>query len=30
MERNEANTKSPYLTDILDDAEADGCAACFI
>lgn len=30
MERNEANTKSPYLTDILADAETEGCAACFI
>lgn len=25
-----ANTSSPYLLDILDDAEGEGCAACFI
>ena len=30
MKRNKANTKSQYLTDILDDAEGEGCAACFI
>ena len=29
MERK-SKTKSPYLVDILDDAEGDGCAACFI
>lgn len=29
MERK-AKAKSPYLVDILDDAEGDGCAACFI
>ena len=29
MERK-SNTKSPYLIDILDDAEGEGCAACFI
>ena len=28
-ERNSKN-KSPYLLDILDDAEGEGCAACFI
>ena len=25
-----SNQKSPYLTDILDEAEGEGCAACFI
>jgi hypothetical protein len=25
-----SNDKSPYLLDILDDAEGEGCAACFI
>jgi hypothetical protein len=25
-----SKAKSPYLVDILDDAEAEGCAACFI
>lgn len=29
MERK-AKAKSPYLVDILDDAEGEGCAACFI
>jgi hypothetical protein len=29
MERNSQN-KSPYLLDILSDAEGEGCAACFI
>lgn len=29
MERK-LKTKSPYLVDILDDAEGEGCAACFI
>jgi 3'-phosphoadenosine 5'-phosphosulfate sulfotransferase (PAPS reductase)/FAD synthetase len=29
MERK-SNAKSPFLIDILDDAEAEGCAACFI
>ena len=24
------NNNSPYLVDILEDAEAEGCAACFI
>jgi 3'-phosphoadenosine 5'-phosphosulfate sulfotransferase (PAPS reductase)/FAD synthetase len=30
MERIQANKKSPFLTDILDEEEAVGCAACFI
>ncbi len=30
MQRNKSNTTSPYLVDILDDAEGEGCAACFI
>jgi len=30
MKRNKANTQSQYLLDILDDAESEGCAACFI
>lgn len=29
MERK-SRAKSPYLVDILDDAESEGCAACFI
>jgi len=29
MERK-SKVKSPYLVDILDDAEGEGCAACFI
>lgn len=29
MEKN-AKTKSPYLIDILDDAEGEGCASCFL
>lgn len=29
MERK-SKVKSPYLVDILDDAESEGCAACFI
>jgi hypothetical protein len=29
MERK-SQTKSPYLLDILSDAEGEGCAACFI
>ena len=24
------NKKSPYLLDILDEAEGEGCAACFV
>ena len=28
--RQQAQKKSPYLLDILDDAESEGCAACFI
>jgi len=27
---NKSKTKSPYLLDILDDAESEGCASCFI
>lgn len=30
MKRNKSNTKSPFLVDILDEAEGEGCAACFI
>jgi len=30
QERNQAGIKSSYLLDILDDSEAEGCAACFI
>lgn len=30
LKKNEANTQSDYLMDILDDAESEGCAACFI
>lgn len=30
LRRNINNSKSPYLLDILDDTESDGCAACFI
>ena len=30
MNRKSVENKSPYLMDILDDAEAEGCAACFI
>lgn len=30
LNRNNKIAKSPYLLDIFDDAEADGCAACFI
>jgi hypothetical protein len=30
VNRSNEETKSPYLMDILDDAEAEGCAACFI
>ena len=30
MKRNKSNTKSQYLVDILDEAEGEGCAACFI
>ena len=29
-ERIQNNKKSPYLIDILDEAEGEGCAACFI
>lgn len=30
LNRNKSKIKSPYLIDILDDAEPEGCAACFI
>ncbi len=30
MQRNKNKTKSEFLTDILNDAEGEGCAACFI
>jgi len=30
MKKQQANKKSPYLVDILDDEEGVGCAACFI
>lgn len=30
MQRNRANTQSEFLVDLLDDAEGEGCAACFI
>jgi 3'-phosphoadenosine 5'-phosphosulfate sulfotransferase (PAPS reductase)/FAD synthetase len=30
LNRNKSKTKSPYLLDILDDSELEGCAACFI
>jgi len=30
LQRKKDITKSPYLIDILEDAEAEGCAACFI
>jgi hypothetical protein len=30
MQRQKANHSSPFLLDILDDAEGEGCAACFI
>ena len=30
VNRNKTKTKSPYLLDILDDTEAEGCASCFI
>lgn len=30
QERNQTGIKSSYLLDILDDSEAEGCAACFI
>lgn len=30
LNRNKHKTKSSYLLDSLDDAEAEGCAACFI
>jgi 3'-phosphoadenosine 5'-phosphosulfate sulfotransferase (PAPS reductase)/FAD synthetase len=30
LKRSNKNNKSPYLLDILEDAEGEGCAACFI
>ena len=30
LKKNKLQTKTTYLLDILDDAEAEGCAACFI
>lgn len=30
INRNNKTAKSPYLLDILDDAEVEGCASCFI
>jgi 3'-phosphoadenosine 5'-phosphosulfate sulfotransferase (PAPS reductase)/FAD synthetase len=30
LNRNKTKSKSPYLLDVLDDAESEGCAACFI
>jgi len=30
MERKRANTQSDYLVDLLDEAEGEGCAACFV
>lgn len=30
LKRNITKTKSPYLLDILDDSEVEGCSACFI
>jgi 3'-phosphoadenosine 5'-phosphosulfate sulfotransferase (PAPS reductase)/FAD synthetase len=30
LNRTKTKTKSPYLLDVLDDAESEGCAACFI
>lgn len=30
LNRNITQTKSPYLLDILNDAESEGCTACFI
>jgi len=30
LKKNKTQTKTTYLLDILDDAEAEGCAACFI
>lgn len=30
LKRNKTKSTSPYLLDILDDAESEGCAACFI
>lgn len=30
LKKSKKNSKSPYLLDILEDAEGEGCAACFI
>ncbi len=30
LNKNKTKSKSPYLLDILDDSESEGCAACFI
>jgi 3'-phosphoadenosine 5'-phosphosulfate sulfotransferase (PAPS reductase)/FAD synthetase len=30
VNRNKVESKSPYLIDILDDSESEGCASCFI
>lgn len=30
LNRNQLKAKSPYLLDVLDDTETEGCAACFI
>ncbi|HBI01021.1 MAG TPA: phosphoadenosine phosphosulfate reductase family protein [Chitinophagaceae bacterium] len=30
LNRNKTKAKSPYLLDVLDDTEMEGCAACFI
>ena len=30
MQRNKSKSKSDLLSDLLDDAEGEGCAACFI
>ncbi|GAA6765701.1 hypothetical protein AAFH68_16390 [Flavobacterium sp. CGRL1] len=29
-ERKQSKVQSPYLLDILEDAEGEGCASCFI
>ena len=30
LQKNNSKNKSPYLLDILDETESEGCAACFI
>ena len=30
LNKNKTKIKSPYLLDILDDAESEGCIACFL